>query len=547
MSRALGMWTFLVLVSSAWGADPLHQRIDRAIAARAGGPVAATASDAEFLRRVYLDLAGTIPTVEETRKFLADTDKAKRTRLIDRLLASSDFARRMQEFVTVWLLERRPGTVISDSDWNTFLRSSFAANKPWDQLIRELVAADGRDPRTRAGMRFFVDGDRSSPDHAALDVGRLFLGMNLHCAQCHNHPNVSDYRQAHYFGIYAYLRQSKLQRDNSKRPFLVETIAKEKAEFKSVFSSKREATGPRLPGRKEVTIPTFKKGEAFAAPARDGLPGVPTFRPRQLLASDLTAGDNRRFVRNSVNRFWSLMMGRGLVQPLDMMHSDNPPSHPQLLEMLADDFVAHRFNVKFLLREIALSQAYQRSSVVPDGVDPAAVKPESYRIANARGLSAEQLAWSLMQATGTLARLRAAPVPKASKFSHKDYVNGRVAAPTNLPDVMKLFAGTFGNPPGEAEVEFTPSMGQSLFLMNEKLILNWLKPGEGTLVSRLAKEPDPAKIAEELYLTILSRLPEAEEKKLMTDYFTKHSKRGPSALGEAAWALLTSAEFRLNH
>lgn len=543
---AIGCW-FTMVLSIASGQTPAHQRIDKEIASKAGGPLAPPADDAEFFRRVHLDLAGIIPTAEQTRQFLADSDPNKRVKIIDALLAGENYARRLGDVVSVWLLDRRPGTVISDPEWTQFVEAAFASNQPWDAFVRDLISADGRDAKTRAGIRFFVDGGRNSPSQTTQDVARIFLGMNLQCAQCHNDPNVRDYEQAHYFGLFAYLRQSKLQSDKMKRSFLIETVAMDKAEYQSVFSNEKRFTGPQLPDRAEVDVPKFKKGEEFESPAQDGLPGVPKFQPRRLLARDLTAPDNRRFVRNTVNRFWFMMMGRGLVHPLDLMHAKNPASHPELLEFLVDDFLTHKFDVKYLLREIALSHAYQRSSMVPEGVKPESVKPESYRVANSRGLSAEQMAWSLMRATGNLERIQAQPRGKDSKFTTKDYLNGKLPVPDNLQDVMSLFVATFGNPAGTPEVEFTPSAGQSLFLMNEKLLQSWLKPQAGNLVDRLAKETDPEKIAEELYLSALTRLPDAEEKSLVRQYLDRYKDRRTDAIGEAAWALLTSAEFRLNH
>ncbi|MBM4069396.1 MAG: DUF1549 domain-containing protein [Planctomycetes bacterium] len=546
-NRLVILCVWAVTASVVSGQQPVHQRIDKATAERNGGAMASLASDAEFLRRVYLDLTGIIPAAAETRKFLADSDPNKRAKTIDLLLASKDFSRRMREVVSVMLLERRAGTVISDQEWNKFVEGAFAADMPWDQFVRELISADGSDARTRPAIRFFVDGGRSSHDQMTQDVARLFLGMNLQCAQCHNDRNIREYEQAHYFGIYAYLRQSKLQTDKSQRAFLIETVAKDKMEFQSVFSKNKQFTGPRLPDRGEVAVPAFKKGDECAAPAKDGFPGVPKFRPRQLLARDLTAADNRRFVRNAVNRFWFLMMGRGLVHPLDLLHVKNPASHPDLLEFLVDDFVAHKFDVKYLLRQIALSQSYQRSSILPGDIDPAAVKPESYRVANAKGLSSEQLAWSLMRATGNLERIAATPLSKKSKFTYKDYVNGRLPAPDNLSDVMKLFAAAFGNSAGSPEVDFTPSASQSLFLLNDKLLRNWLTPRDGNLVDRLTKESNSDRIAEELYLVSLSRLPDDEEKALVRGSLERHKSRRSQALGDLAWALLTSAEFRLNH
>lgn len=548
MKKSLAIVCLFASVTTAIAGEPqVHQRIDKAIQARSGGTLAPVASDAEFFRRVHLDLAGIIPTADETRSFLSDSDPKKRTRTIDSLLASDVFARRMREVVTVWLLERRPGTVVADPDWNKYVEGAFAANQPWDAFVRELISADGSDPKTRAAIRFFVDGGRNSHHQMTQDVARLFLGMNLQCAQCHNDPNVREFEQAHYFGLFAYLQQSKLQADKKQQSFLIETAAKQKMEFQSVFNAEKRSTGPKLPNGVEIDVPVHKKGEEFAKPGENGLPGRPKFQPRQLLARDLTAADHRRFVRSSVNRFWFQMMGRGLVHPLDLMHAKNPASHPELLEQLADDFVAHKFDVKYLLRQIAFSDAYQRSSILPEGVDPKSAKPESYRAAIPRGLSAEQLAWSLMRATGNLERIVAQPKPKDSKFTYKDYVNGKFPPPDNLPDVMNLFVASFGSPAGNPEVEFLPSASQALFLMNEKLLMHWLKARDNNLVDRLAKVSDAEKLAEELYLTALTRLPDAEEKTMCRNYLERHKARRTEAIGELAWALLTSVEFRLNH
>ncbi len=532
-----------------WAGEPFHQQIDQLIEARAGGEVATAADDAEFLRRVYLDLNGIVPTATAVRTFLADKDPQKRTRLIDQLLAAPDYARRMREAFTVMLLERRTGTTVSDEDWNKYLETSFSENRPWDQFVRELFIADAANEKTRGTVKFFVDGGRADHDQMTIDVARLFLGMNIHCAKCHDHPNVDQFKQADYFGLSAYLMQSKSAKHTTlQTTFLIENVATAKVEFESVFDSgNKQQTGPRLPGGQEVEIPTFEKGEEFSEPAKDGLPGVPKFQPRQLLATHLTDPSNRRFVENSVNRFWFLMMGRGLVHPLDMLHDQNPPSHPQLLKLLADEFVAHKFDVQWLLRELALSKTYQRSSILPEGVAAVDAPPQSYRVANAKGLTPEQTAWSMMRATGVLDQVVKTPRAEDSKFTFKDYINGRIPAPDNLSDTMLLFVSVFGNPPGEAEVEFQPSMGQALFLMNEQLVLDWLKPSDVTLVGRLEKEADPKKIADELYVNILSRFPNAEESADVVSFLDENKDRRGEALGQYAWAMLTSAEFKLNH
>jgi hypothetical protein len=512
------------LLAATASAQTLHEKIDAAINAKAGGAVAPAASDAEFLRRAHLDLIGLIPTADEARKFFADADPAKRAKLIDALLARPEYGRRMQAALTAMLLERRTDTVVPEVDWEKYLTDSFNANKPWHTLVRELLFADD-DPQLAPAKKFFaVSGRQSNPNQMAQDVSRILLGRDMMCAQCHDHPTVADFKQADFYGLFSYLQESAEQA---------------KSDFESVFVPGKKSTFPRLPGGAEVMIPTIAKEQTEELKA---------WRPRLLLARDLPTPANVLFQRNSVNRLWYLMMGRGLVHPLDMHHADNPPSHPELLELLAADFAAHQFDVKYLLREIALSQAYQRSSLLPEGVAEADAPPQSYRVANFKPLSPELMAWNVMQASGNLAAMLAAPAPEKSTFTYNDYLNGRIQQPpTNLRDAMTLFIGVFGNPPGEPEVEVNPAMGHALFLMNEALVLRWLQPAGGNLVERLSGMTDNAALADELYLSVLTRTASDEEKAEVASYLEKFASRRPQALGDLVWALVCSAEFRANH
>ena len=543
---------FAGIVVTTWAvtvahADELHGEIDRRIDAAAGGPLAGPASDAEFVRRAWLDFAGRIPTAAEARSFLDDKNPDKRTRLIDRLLASSEYPQRMQEAVSVMLLDRRDSKAISDEAWNGWLRTAFAANRPWNEIVRELLAADGTDEKTRPAIRFFIDGGRADAHLLTQDVARIFLGVNWQCAQCHNHPIVDDYKQAHYFGLYAFLNPSKVHTDKQSKAFLIEGVTRAKVEFVSVFvPDDKRATGPKLLDAGELAIPEFKPGEEFETPPdpKTGSPGVPKFRPRQTLAEQLTAPGNRPFARNAVNRFWFLLMGHGLVHPLDLHHSANPPSHPELLETLTDEFIAHRCDVKWLLREIALSAAWQRSSECPEGVAAADIRPERFRTALPRPLSAEQIARSLAVATGAQARLDATPGPAASKFTQKDYINGRLPPPDNWKDVFTLFASSFGHPAGQPEVDFRPSVEQSLFLTNDRLIAAWLAT-PGGLIDRL-QPLDDISAAEEACLTFLARRPSEEERTDLLAFLKGSGDRRESII-DLCRVLLASAEFRLNH
>ena len=466
------------------------------------------ASDAEFLRRVTLDLGGSIPSSDEARAFFADADPAKRDKLVDRLLASPGYARRLEQAVTVMFLERRSGGKIPDAQWSDYVRKAFETNEPWDRIVRAMIAADGRADDTRPAMKLLADGAGGDPNRMTRDVSRLFLGRDLLCAQCHDHPGVKDYKQAEYMGLFAFLNRSKLQDDpKTRKAVLVEGAAAGKVEFASVFSpAKKHQTGPKLPGGDEVEVPTS--------------------RPRELLADRLVR--HPQFARNSVNRFWFVFIGRGLVHPLDQDHRANPPSDPALLDALSSGFVESGFDVRRLVRTIVTGEPYGRGG----------------RAAPSKPLSAEQMAWSLLTATGSLERAAKAP---AGTFSAGKYLSGKSGEPpAALTDVLHLFADVFGNAPGEPEVGFQPSMTHALFLMNDRLVLDWLRPFEGGLVSRLSRRGDNA-VAEELYLSVLTRMPDATERKEVAGFLERNGKRRDEALGELAWALIASTEFRMNH
>ncbi|MCH8828801.1 MAG: DUF1549 domain-containing protein, partial [Planctomycetes bacterium] len=443
--------------------ESLRQRIDKLAVAGKSGPQAPRSSDAEFLRRVFLDLAGTIPSSVETRRFLSDKSTGKRAKLVDRLLASRDYPRRMQELFSVMLLERRAGKTIADEKWEKYLHESFAQNKPIDQLVRELLSADGTDPGTRPAMKFFLARSASNHKSLALDVSRLFLGRNLECAQCHDHPTIKDYKQADLFGLVAYLNRSYLYRDKkTKESFFAEMGIGKPAEFTSVFTTQSGKTGPRLPGRPEIKVPVFVKGKELKAKAADGKPPLPKFPLRTRLAGDMTHPQNAAFKTNIANRLWAMMMGRGLVHPLDMHHSQNPPSHPQLLKLLADELARGKFDVKAFLRELALSETYQRSSSAGSAVSGKPIPANSFGVAQLKSLSAEQLVWSVLQATGNLKAVLATPADKKATAKYRPDKGYKIPA-VNRDNVFKLFRSAFAGQAGD-EVGTAGSLGEDLVL-----------------------------------------------------------------------------------
>ena len=300
----------------------------------------------------------------------------------------------MQQYFDVALMERRRDAKVPRAAWEEFLRSSFAANKPYDQLVREILSADGADPKRRAAAKFFLDRDLE-PNVVTRDIGRLFLGRNLQCAQCHDHPLVDDYKQDHYYGIQAFLNRTFLfpNAAGADRGHRREGRGRGDVHERLRQGQDAEDDRPaRCPGGKPIAEPKLEKGKEYkVAPAKDVRP-VPTYSRRARWRRRSPSRDNPAFRRTAANRLWAMMIGRGLVHPLDLDHPGNPPSHPELLDLLADEFAAHKFDVKWLLREIALSKTYQRSSEVPAGAKDLA--PDRFAVAPLKPLSPEQLAYA---------------------------------------------------------------------------------------------------------------------------------------------------------
>ncbi len=228
----LSLCAALLLASRVVAGDWFHERIDRHIEARAGGPLASRSTDAEFLRRVYLDLSGVIPTAVKAREFLADAAPEKRTRLVDQLLSSYSFASHLAEVLSVWLLDRRAEASVPSEEWRQFLRDSIAADTPWDRLVRDIIGADGRESSTRAAIKFFLVSGRGDHHQLSQDVARIFLGRNVLCSRCHDHPSVDSYKQKHYYGLYAYLAQGFAHKNTrTSQTYYLERPAKGEVEF----------------------------------------------------------------------------------------------------------------------------------------------------------------------------------------------------------------------------------------------------------------------------------------------------------------------------
>lgn len=345
--------------------DSLHTLIDQS-QPPIFGDYAVRCSDAEFLRRVSLDLTGMPPTSDQARAFLADTSADKRTQLVDRLLASPHYARHLAATLDLMLMERRANTHVTADEWQAWLLKSVQENKPWNVLVKEILQADGDDPAQRAPARFMLDRG-SEPHLLTRDIGRIFFGRDMQCAQCHDHPLVTDYLQSDYHGLLAFVAPgyAMIRKEGEKQVTLNAEKAGTDQSFESVFVGVPHRTGPRMPGGAAIEEPVFLPGEEYEVAPADNVKPVPKFSRRAKLAELATNGSNQAFNENIANRLWAHMFGRGLVHPLDMHHPDNPATNPELLKALAERFVAMNYDIRGFLREIALSETYQHSFDVP--------------------------------------------------------------------------------------------------------------------------------------------------------------------------------------
>jgi hypothetical protein len=467
------------------------------------------ADDAEFLRRVYLDLTGKIPPAERAAAFLDSKDPGKRARLIDELLASPDYGRHQADVWQALLLPRTSQAFRFRSFYPPVIRwleESFNANKPWDGMVREVLTASG--PVDRGpGFYYFAN---QSVDQLTDSFTKLFLGVQLQCAQCHNHP-FTDWKRDDYWGMAAFFM--KVRPNGRPQMVLRRGGTLQVSEGPRVFRNRQ-----RLPDSARMVPAKFLGGQRpeVAADAR--------LRP--VLADWATSPSNPYFSRAMVNRTWAKLLGRGLVNPADDMHDANPPSHPELLADLAGQFAASGFDVKHLIRAICNSQTYQRTSK-PAG-NNADAGPEVFARMAIKVLTPGQHFDSLLVVYGPLPN----NVPRGRR-------PGMGRFPFNPRDGFITF---FNVEEGADPTEYQAGIPQVLRLMNARpfnrpAALNRIL-GEGPI--------DRNVVIEKLYLTTLARRPTAAERTRITAYLDKHKDRPRLAYADVLWALVNCSEFAVN-
>jgi uncharacterized protein DUF1549/uncharacterized protein DUF1553 len=539
----------LLMVLAAWtdgraGADeagllpadrPIEQIVDHYIDAglkKNGVQPAAPADDAAILRRTTLDLAGRIPTMDELAGYLADTRPDKRQRLVDRLMASPDFIRHQtQELVTLLQLPQTFRRRAEKTGLRDYLTASVAAHRPWDQVFRDLMLPDDADPHKRGASEFLRDRVKDI-NRLTIDVSTIFFGVNISCAQCHDHPHVPDWKQDHFYGMKSFFARTfeKKGQLGERDTGLVKYIpnkGKEKIAPVMFLTGLTVPDPPASPAVKAGSGSSKQAGtNAKAKEAR--APALPKVSLRsKLVEIALEPSQRDFFARAVVNRTWHRVFGRGLVMPLDQMHSANPPSHPELLRWLARDLVAHRYDLHRLLRGLVLSTAYARDSRWPGGDPP----PEAlFAVAPPRPLTPAQMALSLRIATLPPHALPADPGVRGK----------RLAA---LAKGAEKFAKYFPQPADHFQV----GVSEALLFANNAELRKELLEGTETLPAYLSKIPELSRRADVAVRSVLSRPIRPEEISALTSYLQGREDRPLEACRQMVWALLASAEFRFNH
>lgn len=528
----------------------LRDIIDRSLASAQGESASLHSpgiDDYGFARRIFLDLTGRIPTVSELLDFVEDTSSHKREALVDRLLSSPLYARHMQHTFDVMLMERLPKKHIPPEDFQTYLRKSFAENKPYHQLAREILSADGSVPEMRPASRFLLDREIKR-EETVRAIGRVFLGRDLQCAQCHNHPNVDDYLQQHYYGVAAFLQRSYLFTDPSSKLVSIGDKVEGDVTYTSVFTGEDGMTSPRILELPEIQDPE-QDAEPYAVKPDSKNRGVPKYIRRLKLAPAMTEAGNIAFRQNITNRIWAMLMGQGFVEPLDMFHEGNAASHPELLTAMADDFMDHDYNVKYLLKEIVMTQAYQRQSEF--AVEEIQKHKLTYLHGTLKPLSPEQFAWSMLQAVGLVEKTKRSVIAELKKEKAEFdataaenwvVIEERVdaALKTQVAAIVAVFAGS------NAASRFDASANHALYLLNGPEVGKWLKSGQEMLLDRVLATEGDGELVSEVFLAIYSRLPSESELKLAIEFIAAPQENREQTTRELIRTLLCSAEFRFN-
>lgn len=481
------------------------------------------ADDAEWMRRVYLDIVGHIPEAEAVEKFLADRDKSKRSKLVDRLLDDPGYVRNWTTIWTNLCIGQQTPRRVSRDGMKKFFREAFGRNRGWNEVVFDLVSAEGHFEENGAVNYLLAQmQDQDDGVQMTAKTARLFLGMQVQCTQCHDHP-FNEWKQDQFWKFNSFFRQTAKvdhQRYDSKAGRMVD-------DYSEIVW--RDYDGPvyfeTRKGLMQVAYPIYFGAEIDAGPATER---------RKELAKLMTGGDKPQIALAMVNRMWCHFFGYGFTRPIDDIGPHNPPTHPALMDRLAEEFVNAGYDLKQLMRWIANSEAYQLTSRMGkknSQDNPAVGEIPLFSRVYVKPLTAEQLYDSLIIATN----------------AHKSGRSGWEQSEKQRQEWLQQFVRTFGNDEGEEASSFDGSIPQALMMMNGDLVRDAVSFKSGSQLGEiLAGKGNEVQKVQKIYLTALSRLPTKPELNAVQKFF-RASREPMTVYSDLFWALLNSNEFIFNH
>jgi hypothetical protein len=493
----------------------------------------APADDATLLRRTMLDLAGRIPHALERDWFLSLPEADRRRMLVDRLMQSPDFDFHHRNWLDESLLPNQP----YNDEFRNYLLTAVQGRHSWDTIFRELMKAGVAEGPEKGAAQFLKSRVRELDD-LTNDTAILFFGVNISCAKCHDHPLVTDWKQDHFYGMQAFFQRTYQTRKVSalaERPFgevkfTTTSGVEKKAAFMFLTGDQVTDRTPEFPAEERKSLEErIRKLEQEDVEAEIV---VPEFRPRdELVEVALRDSKDRFFARNIVNRVWARLLGTGLVDPLDQMHSGNPSSHPELLAWLANDLVSHGYDLRRLIQGIVLSEAYARSSEwAQPSEQPAA---NLFAVAKTRPLTPRQLAASLHVS-----------VRNPEQWPAIDATDEWIKRRTDLENQANGWVREFEQPGDNFQV----AVDEALFFSNSQRIQNeMLRDSDDRLLGALRKGENQNQAIEVLWLTVLGRVPQVDEITSANNWLDRIPDKKNESRTQLLWALLAGPEFRFNH
>ena len=491
------------------------------------------ADDLTLVRRTTLDLAGRVPTSVEQDWFMSQPASDRRRLLVDRLMQSTDFDFHQRNWLDETLL---PGQPYND-EFRNYLLTAVQGRRSWDTVFREIMKGAGSEgPEKGAGQ--FLKSRVRELDDLTNDTAILFFGVNISCAKCHDHPLVADWKQDHFYGLQAFFQRTYQTRKTSslaERPFGEVKFASVSGESKTaafMFLTGEVVTDrtPQLAEEERKQLEErVRKLEHDDAEAEIL---VPEFRPRdELVELALRDTKDRFFAKNIVNRVWARLLGTGLVNPPDQMHSGNAASHPQLLEWLTADMVSHGYDLRRLIQGIVLSEAYGRSSEWTSGSEPPVAS--TFAFAQTRPLTPRQLGAALHVVLRN-------PEQWPSIENTEAWTKQRTDLETQANGWVREF-----EQPGE---NFQIAVDEALFFSNSGRVQDdLLRDSDDRLLGQLKKIEDQSQGIEKLWLTVLNRVPQPDELASATAWLDRVPDKKDESRKQLLWAILAGPEFRFNH